>query len=96
MKWLNAFEYHRDEDKRNEVEALHWPWPTEGSRALFLALMLDKAAAVSYVHWIIGTLHQGLACDEPTCPSSTSVLVQKLVAAVNYWPVDSRTSSGMG
>lgn len=71
MKWLNAFEYHRDEDKRNEVEALHWLWPTEGSRALFLALMLDKADAVSYVHWLIGTLHQGPACDEPTCPSST-------------------------
>jgi hypothetical protein len=71
MKWLNAFEYHRDEDKRKELEDLHWLWPTEHSRALFLYLMLDKADAVSYVRWLIGMLRQDTSCGEATCPYAT-------------------------
>jgi hypothetical protein len=70
QKWLNAFEYHRDEDKRQELDTLHWLWPTDISRALFLALLLDKADAVDYVRWLIGTFRQGFECGEAACPSA--------------------------
>jgi hypothetical protein len=70
QKWLNAFEYHRDEDKRQELDTLHWLWPTDISRALFLALLLDKADAVDYVRWLIGTFRRGFRCGEAACPSA--------------------------
>jgi hypothetical protein len=46
--WLNAYEYHRDEDKRAAFESLHdgiLP-VAEHSRAVFVGMMLDRARAV--------------------------------------------------
>lgn len=53
MKWLNAFEYHRDTKKREELESLHWLLPLESSRALFVSMMIDKAKAALKVAEII-------------------------------------------
>ena len=45
--WLNAYEYHRDDEKRVEFEALHdGNLPMEYSRALFIHILLDRARAV--------------------------------------------------
>lgn len=58
-KWLNAFEYHRDADKRAELEALHKLLPLESSRALFLSMILDKAGAVCQIARIIHAIKKG-------------------------------------
>jgi hypothetical protein len=45
--WLNAYEYHRDDDKRVAFEALHDDaLPIGFSRALLIDIMLDRARAV--------------------------------------------------
>ena len=45
--WLNAYDYHRDDEKRVEFEALHdGNLPIEYSRALFIHILLDRARAV--------------------------------------------------
>ena len=46
--WLNAYEYHRDEEKRAIFEALHYGMQPmiEYSEAVFVEMMLDQARAV--------------------------------------------------
>jgi len=46
QNWLNGFEYHRDQDKRKELEHLHQFFPLEASLALFVMLLSDKALAI--------------------------------------------------
>jgi hypothetical protein len=55
-KWLNAFEYHRDKEKRIELEAMFRVFPETSARALFLYSMLERAAAIGKV----GALVDGL------------------------------------
>ena len=45
-KWLNAYEYHRDRDKRADLESLHETFPPKASRAMFISMLLDKARAI--------------------------------------------------
>lgn len=44
--WLNAFEYHRDKEKRQFIEQLHQMFPLDASRVLFLGLLSDKTQAI--------------------------------------------------
>jgi hypothetical protein len=44
--WLNAYEYHRVKEKREFIDSLHAMIPLEASKALFLALLTDKAKAI--------------------------------------------------
>jgi hypothetical protein len=46
MKWLNAHEYHRDEDKQKELEELHRAFPADALRTIFVSLLIDKAQAI--------------------------------------------------
>lgn len=46
MKWLNAHEYHRDEDKQKELEELQRAFPAEALRTLLVSLLIDKAQAI--------------------------------------------------
>ena len=46
MTWLNAFEYHRDNDKRNLIEEIDKIIPEDFSRALFASMIIDKVRAV--------------------------------------------------
>jgi len=75
-KWLNAFEYHRDIEKRKELEVLHKLTPLDSSKALFIDMMLDKAQAVLRLHkmlrgiiagktWQITLSPQGAPSDIP-------------------------------
>lgn len=44
--WLNAFEYHRDKEKRQFIEDLHKMFPLDASKVLFLGLLSDKTQAI--------------------------------------------------
>lgn len=56
QRWLNAFEYHRDAEKRKQIEALHVIVPLEASRALFIMSLYDKARAIMALANIIGVV----------------------------------------
>ena len=62
MKWLNAYEYHRDEDKRRQLGELHEVWPIGFSKGMWGGMMIDKArAVVELAGWIIAA-ERGMAC----------------------------------
>jgi hypothetical protein len=44
--WLNAYEYHREKEKREFIEGLHEMLPLEASKVIFLSLLTDKAEAI--------------------------------------------------
>jgi hypothetical protein len=44
-KWLNAFQYHRDQDKAKELNELLAGFPTEVSRAIFVMMLVSKGNA---------------------------------------------------
>lgn len=45
-KWLNAYEYHQDPEKRAHLESLHHVLPLESSIPIFLSLLGDKVQAI--------------------------------------------------
>jgi len=45
-KWLNAYEYHHDQDKRKELESLLGWLPQDFSRAIFIMLLAEKVNAI--------------------------------------------------
>ena len=61
--WLNAYEYHRDEDKQARMEELHALLPFEWLRAMFLSMMIDRALAVLNIAAFIRFLEQGKPGD---------------------------------
>jgi hypothetical protein len=54
--WLNASEYHRDVDKQAEMAQLHEILPTEATRGIFLALVVEKLKAVRGLEILIDVL----------------------------------------
>ena len=46
MTWLNAYEYHRDDDKRRLIEDLNARFPEEFSHSLFVVMVIEKVKAV--------------------------------------------------
>ncbi len=46
MTWLNAYEYHRDNDKRRLIKDLDARFPEEFSRSLFVVMVIEKVKAV--------------------------------------------------
>jgi hypothetical protein len=57
--WLNAFEYHRDVPKQEELKTLHQILPLESSRALFVGMIVvNKAATVFEIARIVRTLER--------------------------------------
>lgn len=52
-KWLNAFEYHTDSEKRVELRALYALFPEDSARALFLSSLLERAAAIGGLYRVI-------------------------------------------
>lgn len=40
--WLNAFEFHRDQDKRKSMEKVFVMFPENASKAIFVMLLIDK------------------------------------------------------
>lgn len=56
LKWLNAFEYHRDGDKRAEIKALHEHFPFHASRAIFFLMLYEKVRAICNVMGLVRTV----------------------------------------
>jgi len=50
QQWLNAYEYHKNGNKRREVERLHQLLPLEASRAIFVTMLYDKVDAIHHLH----------------------------------------------
>ncbi|KPV54671.1 hypothetical protein SE17_02260 [Kouleothrix aurantiaca] len=44
--WLNAYEYHRAEDKQALLEKVHTMFPLDASKVLFLSVLNEKLFAV--------------------------------------------------
>jgi hypothetical protein len=55
-KWLNAFEYHRDEDKAVELIKEHDPIPVDSSRPIFIMILREKATSVLHLGWLINQI----------------------------------------
>ena len=51
--WLNAYQYHRDEDKKSRLESLHKIFPLEASKGLFIFMLDDKARAAHNISRLI-------------------------------------------
>lgn len=51
--WLNADEYHRDQESREAVRNLEVMLGRDGFRAIMLNLLVDKARAVMALHAIV-------------------------------------------
>ena len=49
VTWLNAYEYHRDHDKKKLIESHNQILPLEWSRGVFLNLLIEKAKAISHL-----------------------------------------------
>jgi hypothetical protein len=56
--WLNAYEYHRDQNKKREIDRYHQLMPLDHSKAFFLMLLSDKIRAIAaiarFVNIILG------------------------------------------
>jgi hypothetical protein len=52
-KWLNAFEFHRDEEKRREIEELSQILPLESSKAMFVEMLFEMTEAILTVSRLI-------------------------------------------
>ena len=56
--WLNAYEYHRDQNKKREIDRYHQLLPLDHSKAFFLMLLSDKIRAIAaiarFVNIILG------------------------------------------
>lgn len=51
--YLNGFEYHRDKDRRDNLEKLNWLLPIESTRVLWYWLLQEKGASIIRVaEWI--------------------------------------------
>lgn len=54
QNWLNAYEYHRDPDRRDELKKIHHEHlPLEAIRPIFLSMLIDKAGAVAEIAKIV-------------------------------------------
>jgi hypothetical protein len=56
--WLNAFEYHQDENKRVNIRTMFALFPEPTARALFLQMMLSRAAAVQQLAQVLEQLRR--------------------------------------
>lgn len=55
-KFLNAYEFHRDADKRAELEKLFAIFPSDAAKTVFVHLLIDKLIAVHGLEVLIGFL----------------------------------------
>jgi hypothetical protein len=63
--WLNAFEYHQDDGKRVELRAMFALFPETAARALFVQMMLSRAAAVQQLAEILERLRRKDGVERP-------------------------------
>ena len=66
--WLYADEYHQDDDKLKELDALYNVFPEPSARALFLTYMLERASAIGKLAAIIEDIAKGDSEPRPLRP----------------------------
>ena len=54
--WLNAYEYHRDQDKKREIDCYHQLLPLDHSKAFFLMLLSNKIRAIAAIAGLAGVV----------------------------------------
>lgn len=54
--YLNAHEFHRDEDKQAEIASLQEMFPTQAIRGIFILLIVDKLKAIRGLEMLLETL----------------------------------------
>ncbi|MGD9652109.1 MAG: hypothetical protein AB7V12_07040 [Candidatus Dadabacteria bacterium] len=59
QKWLNAYEYHRDENKKIEFENLNRFFPYQTNKAIFICMLIDKVRALTRLYNIIYNIKKG-------------------------------------
>jgi len=64
-KWLNAFEYHQDSEKQEELSAMFRLFPEPNIRALFIYFMLQRASAVGKLGALIDGLGKRDGIERP-------------------------------
>lgn len=57
--WLNAYEYHRDEDKREVLEQIGAAVPLDVAKAFFLDVLMEKVQATSSLAEFVRNLVRG-------------------------------------
>ena len=62
-KWLNAFEYHPDQNKIKELETMDQIFPLSDSKAIFISMIFDKVDAVFRIKNIVGHILYQLEND---------------------------------
>jgi len=55
-KYLNAYEFHRDAEKRDELQRLFAVFPSDAAKTIFVHLLIDKVVAVRGLELFIGLL----------------------------------------
>jgi len=75
QRWLNAYEYHQDDDKRAELEAFDSVMPSETLRGICVLLLCDKIAAALRIAQLIrrlGVTGEMRLSTRPTGPSAAT------------------------
>jgi len=49
MNWLNAYQYHRDEDKKEMFEQMKQIIPDNFTKGIFIHLLFDKTNAIKHL-----------------------------------------------
>ena len=56
MDWLNAYEYHRDQAKREKLQSVFNIMTDNGAKAIFVMLIVDKANAIKKIGYFVDLL----------------------------------------
>ena len=55
-KWLNAFEYHHEEEKRKFIKRLQQVFPEDAQKSIFINLLSEKARAIYNIAALINII----------------------------------------
>ncbi len=58
MTWLNAYEYHRDDDKQKLIDQIDSVLPKDFTRMLFVSMVLDKVKVILQLGDIIHVIEE--------------------------------------
>jgi len=59
MKWVNAFEYHRDPELRQEIEDAHTIVPLESTKGMMVYMMIEMCKAIGGIGELLNAMKEG-------------------------------------
>ena len=57
--WLNAYEYHQEEEKQKLIEDIERGLPTGFLRSVFMDMIIEKIKSITYFYGLIDRLDSG-------------------------------------